>query len=146
MRKTFFAAVVIPLAALALLSPSTAVGSPPEAPSGKTVLAPDEVADGLRQYRKECDWLKRLNWLKKLAPTGDPRVAVAIMDFSFSAVPEFDRSDAEHYTGFLLAYHFVARTHFDHVQSDGKARVYDVGKWRSANEADIRRRAKQLSR
>lgn len=141
-----FVAVVFPLAALTLMSPSTSVGSPPEALSGKTVLAPDAVADGLRQYRKECDWVKRLDWLKKLAPTGDPRVAVAIMDFSFSAVPESDRSDAEHYVGFLLARHFVAGTRFDRVQSDGKSRVYNVGKWRSANEADIRRRAKQLPR
>ena len=36
----------------------------------------DEVADGLRQYRKEANPEKRVGWLKKLAPTRDPRVAV----------------------------------------------------------------------
>src|SRR5438309_980167 len=65
------------LALLAVLSPGpVALAGPPEAVSGRMVL--DEVADGLRRYRNEGDVGKRMEILWRLAPTGDPRVAVAL--------------------------------------------------------------------
>jgi len=63
---------------LLLFALGQAVAGPPEKSSAKMVL--DEVADGLRKYRKEQDTEKRIRWLKKLAPTKDPRVAVALGD------------------------------------------------------------------
>src|SRR5690242_17479371 len=63
------------LASLRVLAPASLAG-PPDAPSGR--LALDEVADGLRKYHKEKNRAKRLEWLRRLAPTGDPRVGVAL--------------------------------------------------------------------
>ena len=61
-----FAGLLPPLfAVLALLTPNRAVAGPPEGVSGKMVL--DEVADGLRQYRKEKDQGKRVKLLERLA-------------------------------------------------------------------------------
>ncbi|HEX5269790.1 MAG TPA: hypothetical protein VFW33_04845 [Gemmataceae bacterium] len=77
MPRTTFAALPL-LAALALLSPGRAVAGPPEGASGRMVL--DEVADGLRKYRREEDDAKRIAWLRRLAPTRDARVAAALED------------------------------------------------------------------
>ena len=66
------------LALLALLAPWPAAAGPPERVSGRMVF--DEVAEGLRKYGKETDREKRIRWLRKLAPTGDVRVAVALGD------------------------------------------------------------------
>src|SRR5690348_6758493 len=65
-------AVFVLLAALAV----SASAGPPEGVSGKVVF--DQVADGLRKYRAEKDKGRRLDWLKRLAPTHDPRVGVAL--------------------------------------------------------------------
>jgi hypothetical protein len=59
-------AAVLPL----LFAMGQALAGPPEKWSGKIVF--DEVADGLRKYRKETDTVKRIKWLEKLAPTRDP--------------------------------------------------------------------------
>jgi hypothetical protein len=64
-------------AVLALPSPGRAVSGPSEGVSGE--MAFDEVAEGLRQYRKEKDPKKRLVWLHTLGATGDPRVALALV-------------------------------------------------------------------
>jgi hypothetical protein len=40
----------------------------------------DEAYDGLRRYRGEKDLGKRIAWLRKLAPTRDPRVAVELWE------------------------------------------------------------------
>ena len=94
----------------------------------------DEVADGLRKYRKETESQLRVRWLEKLAPTHDPRVAVALWeaDCEDGAV----RSAAAR----LLGGYFVEGTRFERLQH------YDVGGWWKANEADIRRCAAQLPR
>ncbi len=52
------------------------VAGPPAGVSGKLVL--DEVADGLRKYGREKDLARRAQLLQRLAPTTDPRVAVAL--------------------------------------------------------------------
>jgi hypothetical protein len=41
-------------------------------------MAFDEVADGLRHYRKATTSLERMRLLASLAPTRDPRVAVVL--------------------------------------------------------------------
>ena len=76
-RKTF-AAVLLVLAVLALVMPGKAVAGPPEGVSGKMVLAGDEVADGLRKYRKEANLDKKVALLLDLRKTKDLRVAVAL--------------------------------------------------------------------
>jgi hypothetical protein len=68
---------LVALALLALLAPPATAG-PPEGVSGRMV--PDEVADGLMRHRLETDQAKRRRWLKRLALTTDPRVAIALAE------------------------------------------------------------------
>ena len=66
-----------PLVVLALLLLGSATGAgPPGKVSGEMVF--DEFADGLRRYRQETNPKKRADWLRQLAPTGEPRVIVAL--------------------------------------------------------------------
>jgi hypothetical protein len=75
MPRTFAAGSLIVLALILL---GKALAGPPDGVAGKMVL--DEVADGLRKYRKETDQPKRLKWLAQLAATHDMRVQVALVD------------------------------------------------------------------
>jgi hypothetical protein len=118
------AAVALPLlAALAVGTPSGA--GPPERPSGR--MSFDAVADGLRRYARETDDSRRIAWLEKLAPTRDPRVALLIWDY-----PP-DNITPSQFIGLrrLLLRYYV---------SPGER----LDSWWRANEADLRRRAKQL--
>jgi hypothetical protein len=56
--KTFAIIALLVFVVLALVLPGQAVAGPPEGMSGKMVF--DEVADGLRKYRKEEDEEKRM--------------------------------------------------------------------------------------
>jgi len=76
MRRAFAAAL---LTVLAFLSPEKALAGLTEGASGKMVFV-DQVRDRLREYRKEKDPEKRLAWLQTLAATGDPGVALALVD------------------------------------------------------------------
>jgi hypothetical protein len=87
MRRTFAAVL---LATLALLAPVTALAGPPEGASGK--MAFDRVGAGLDRYRKEKDPAKRLGWLTRLAPTRDPRVAVALGEAMDRALDQKDHA------------------------------------------------------
>jgi hypothetical protein len=120
------------LAALALLAPARTVAGPPEGASGKMVF--DRVGAGLDRYRKEKDPEKRCGWWRRLAPTRDPRVGVALIDTlpaGSTCVTEAD---------ILLDECFVKGTRF-HVNDS-----YLLQGWLEANEADLRRRAAQLPR
>jgi hypothetical protein len=66
------------LLAFLLLIPGQSVAGPPEEASGKMVL--DDVAAGLRRYRREPDVRTRITLLKRLAATHDPRVGVALWE------------------------------------------------------------------
>jgi hypothetical protein len=118
------------LLALALSSSGGVVAGPPGGVSSRTVL--DEVADGLRKYRKATYIEARVEWLEKLAPTHDPRVAVALMaaDDEDGAI----KSAAVR----LLGEHFVRGTRFEHES------YYDVGGWWRASGTELSRRAAQL--
>jgi hypothetical protein len=120
------ATVALPLlAALAVVTPSGA--GPPERPSGRVSL--DAVADGLRRCAQETDDNKRIAWLEKLAPTRDPRVALLIWDY-----PPDDITPSQ-FIGLrrlLLRYYVPPGERLDG--------------WWLANEADLRRRARQLPR
>jgi hypothetical protein len=67
------AEVALPLFALLVLSSAeSAVAGPPNERSSATQL--DKVADGLRRYSQQKADDKRVEWLKRLAPSPDPRV------------------------------------------------------------------------
>jgi hypothetical protein len=131
-----FAAALPLLATLALLTPGEAAAGPSEGASGKMVL--DEVVDGLRRYRAATNPATRIKWLEKLAPTGDPRVAVELYDFWFDdTAVDFDLRKRALIS---LACSFARGTRFD----DGIC--ISVTEWWTENEADLRRRAAQLPR
>jgi hypothetical protein len=134
MTRTFAAVL---LAALALLPPVKALAGPPEGPSGK--MAFDTVADGLRKYHKEKDPEKHIRWLEKLAPTHDPRVAIALGEYYYHAICVGD--DTYHdLTG-------VINTHYaSHLKGNGELPVWLPVTWWKENEADLRRRAAHLPR
>ena len=125
------------LALLALLAPWPAVAGPPEGVSGR--MAFDEVAEGLRKYGKETDREKRIRWLRKLAPTGDVRVAVALGD-AWGDTDGGLGTIAQN----LLAEHYCPKG--DEPKSHGAMTWGRVTDWWKKNEADLRRRAKELPR
>jgi hypothetical protein len=134
-------AVLLTLAPL--LVPGQTVAGPPEGVSGRMVF--DEVGVGLDRYGREKDPAKRLAWLKRLAPTKDPRVAVALWDAQFTFGDELpsDEERCRNDVCDLLCQHFVRSTRFHHRDASG-SELFEVGKWWEANEADLRRRAKEL--
>jgi hypothetical protein len=110
------------LIALLLLLPGQALAGPPEGVSGR--MAFDAVADGLRKYAKETDPEMRAGRLAALAPSQDPRVAVALGEAMQDPSPAV-----------LAAAHYGAGTS-----------TAEVCAWWKQNEADLRRRAKLLPR
>ena len=100
---------------------------PPEGPSGRMVR--DEVAEGLLRYRKTNDSEKRRALLRQLAPTGDPRVAVALGEaLASTALP---------YPEITLLAEF-------YLPLEKRGSTDAVWDWWRDNEADLRRRAEQL--
>lgn len=128
------------LLALPLLLSVVPVASalPPEAPSGAMVLQRDEVADGLWEYRKEKDEEKRVEWLAKLAPTPDPRVAVALgealSDPSLEVRVRAAKGIIYHHTGWYIE-----------SSPGSKLALEWARKWWEENEADLRRRARDAN-
>jgi len=125
---------VAALAVLLLLGPcSTAPAGPPEGVPGRMVL--DEVADGLRRYRLEADPARRRAWLRRLAPAGDARVALALGEALADADPEY-------LAAWLLCEHYVP----DATPAFPSLAQVPAAEWWEQNEADLRRRAKELPR
>jgi hypothetical protein len=133
-----FVAVVLPLAVLAVDS-LRAVAGPPQEVSGKMAL--DEVEDGLRRYRKETDERKRIKWLRKLAPSRDPRVAVALGEAMY------DRSEVV-----MAAAATAFFQEFTQFRGTGVMPFNPAGRkewalmWWKKNEPELRCRAAQLPR
>jgi hypothetical protein len=121
------AVVVLLFPVLALLSPKEAVAGPPEGMSGAMKL--DKVEDGLRQYRKAKSPVVRLRWLEKLAPTRDPRVAVALGEALDNFENQPDVGNA--------AVRAILRYYTDETSPN---------RWWRWNKADLRRQAQHLSR
>jgi hypothetical protein len=110
-----------------LLAGLPVVAGPPERPAGR--MAFDEVADGLRRYRRERDPQRRRELLQKLAPTRDPRVAVAmgeVLAGSGCPYPEI---------AFLAEYY---------LPESKRGSTDSVWDWWRENEADLRRRARDF--
>jgi hypothetical protein len=122
---------LLALARLAVLALMPAAG-PPEGMSGRMAL--DEVADGLRKYQKEKDAKRRRAWLERLAQTRDVRVAVALGE----AMGDADLREAPYH---LMLLHFASD-----LTGDGQGLLAEVARWWGKNEADLRRRAKELPR
>jgi hypothetical protein len=136
MPRTFAA---VPLLALALSLPVPALAGPPEWPSGKLVFV-DEVADGLRKYRWEPDPEKRIKWLRRMAPTCDPRIALELGE-TWTEVRGKQSSAVRDVALDCLADYYV---HF-RVRPLSQANLgLNVSLWWYVSEADLRRRAKQL--
>jgi hypothetical protein len=133
--------VFVALALLAALAPPALAG-PPEGASGTMVL--DEVAEGLRQYRQETDPAKRLAWLQKLGATGDPRVALALVE----AANNHNGDDLDCEAADELWWHYASpdASHRGRANRDGVSPPPGKGfrPWWQANEADFRRRAREL--
>jgi hypothetical protein len=113
-------------ALLAMLMGPMAFAGGPEKVSGQMVL--DEVADALRRYRREKDESKRIRWLVALAPTRDPRVAVALGEALPAAAGE--SPDA------------VFRATITYYGADDS--IGGVYSWWAKNKADLHRRARAL--
>jgi hypothetical protein len=132
-------AVPLTLGLLAGLTPGSALAGPPEGPSGRIVLAPDEIADTLRKYRVAKDEGKRRELLDKIASTRDPRVAVALGEAL---------GDSSRDVRYLAAYGIVYdQTGWNILREpNGPLAIEWASKWWKENEADLRRRAKALPR
>jgi hypothetical protein len=127
-------AVLQLLVGLVLSSPGQTAAGPPDRPLGKMVL--DKVADGLRRYRMARTPESRIAWLRKLAPIRDARVAVALGE-SISS----DDIDVSRWAIGLVFTHYEAE--LPEVSGTSPISGMVFGWWKE-NEADLRRRAKQL--
>ena len=94
----------------------------------------DEVADGLRRYQQEKEGGRRLAWLKRLAPTRDVRVAVALGE----ALDEPAGLLSGEAVVLLLAHYDIGPT------SPLEDLSGAVRRWWKKNKTDLRRRAAQL--
>jgi hypothetical protein len=133
------------LAALALLSPGWVFAGPPERVAGKLMLVSDKVSEGLRTCRQEKDPKKRLALLQTLGATGDPRVALALVDAANNA--NGDDLDCE--AADVLWWYYAspdAASHRGRVNQDVIPAPPGMGfrPWWKAHEADVRRRAARL--
>ena len=149
MQRTGFATACLPLfVALALPSPGRADAWPPEGLSEKIMMMTfDPVTQGLWKYHKERDPEKRLAWLQTLGATGDPRVALALVD----AANNENGDDLDCEAADLLWWYYAspdAASHRGLANHDLVSPPAGKGfrPWWKANEADIRRRAAQLPR
>jgi hypothetical protein len=113
--------------ALVVLPGMAARAGPPERPSGRMVR--DDVAEGLLRYRRATDPERRRALLRQLAPTGDPRVAVALGEALASA-------------GF--AYPEIILLAEFYLPPEKRGSTDSVWDWWRENEAELRRRAERL--
>jgi hypothetical protein len=125
---------LVALALLAFLLPLPAAAGPPEGVSGRMALASDEVADGLRKYRKEKDCGRALALLRILAPTKDPRVAMVLGELLTGQDEDVSFEAA-----------VVLKQTFPSAIPSGVYREQALFWWK-VNEAALRRRAKELPR
>jgi hypothetical protein len=119
---------------LLLVAAPVAPAGPPEAASGGMVL--DQAADGLRRYQRETDPTRRARWLRRLASTHDPRVALALAQALTDGSAEVRSAGAAGLLG-----------HFAELVTEPSPLLDDEQegrRWWKRHEADLRRRAQQL--
>jgi hypothetical protein len=123
---------------LGVLAPGhPAHAGPPEGVSGAMVL--DEVADGLRRYRMARTPQASMTLLRRLAPTRDPRVAVALADAAVGDNSPLTGSGRQH-AAWLLMRHYIPEGEWLY----GAKYTATAQAWWQRSEADLRRRAKEL--
>jgi hypothetical protein len=121
---------------LALLSAAGLVTArPPEGVSTK--MAFDRVGAGLLRYRHEKDQKRRIEWLKRLAPTRDARVAVEIGEYLEQALPNED----------LIVLGGLMAEHFQQHPPEGPPLQHArrATQWWYDNRVELRRRAAALA-
>jgi hypothetical protein len=108
------------------------LAGPPEGPSGQMVL--DEVTEALLKFRLEPDLKTRGAMIRRLGPVRDPRVTLALMEVAVD-----EDSPLHPLAGAMLVeYHIPEK---DYVT----AKCWTIARpWCEKNEAEVRRRAKQL--
>jgi hypothetical protein len=132
-RTPFVLLLAVAMSLLALALPEPALARPPEVVSGKMVF--DEVAEGLRKYRKETDEDKKLTVLKKLVQTHDPRVAIVLGEMLSCS-----NKGTRFYAAYLICRNFNQDVEIVNVGVE----TLIAQDWWKANGTDLRRRAKQL--
>jgi hypothetical protein len=133
--------LAVSLALVPLVMVPSATAGPPEGPSGRMEL--DEVADGLRRYRKETDAAKRARWLEKLAPTKDPRVGVALGEALGAEGTGLWYGTSLQCTAADLYHRYFSATKF--VYRSWEVVSIAQSQWKK-EEADLRRRVSKLPR
>ena len=125
--------------------PGNVFAGPPEGVSGR--MAFDEVSERLRQYRQETDEGRRIAWLRRLAPSRDPRVALELWDV-FAWVRGKRAAAIRTVARDCLAEYYATKDGrpLSEVTQSDEERGRGVCAWWSANAADVRRRAGQLPR
>src|SRR5262249_30218267 len=118
------------------LQPHQAIAGPPDRASNRMVFV-DRVAEGLRRCRDENDPARRIDWMMKLAPSRDPRVAV-----TFGEMMERAHAEPGHtYPDPGVAAEVLLHVHYYSPDTDGTRGAFE---WWQKNKADLRRRAKLL--
>jgi hypothetical protein len=145
MTKIRFTAFGFPmLAALAQVPWGSAAAGPSAGVSERTA---DDVGDGLRKYHLEKDPRRRLARLELLAPTGDPRVVLALVN----AANNGNGDDLDCEAADLIWWYFACPDAARHRRRGDREVIpaptgQGFRRWWAANEADVRRRAGRLSR
>jgi hypothetical protein len=130
MHKT----LAVLLVAAVHVVPAKAAAAPPPAVSSKHVLEP--MTEKLIRLRLESDPKRKLALVRQLGPIRDARVTVALMEIVLKARQE----DAllMYASSLLCEYHIPEKDLLP-------AKFWTVCRlWWENNEADVRRRAKQL--
>ena len=132
------------LIAGAVWAAGVTAGGPKPGPPAETV---DRVAEGLRKYRKEKGPEKRLACLQTLAASGDPRVALALVD----AANNHNGDDLDCEAADILWWHYASpeaasRRGIANLQVLKAPRGSSFRPWWQKNEAELRRRANELPR
>jgi hypothetical protein len=116
-----------------LLPGQMVLAGPPEGVSGKMVM--DEISEALLRYRLEPNGKKRFVLLERLAPIQDARVTVALVQ----AMLDEDRPGEK-----MRLASLIGNWHLQNKEWVTANCPTVVNLWWKKNEADIRRRAKQL--
>ncbi len=110
----------------------TAIASSPNGFDCRLVL--DHVADGLCRYRMAKSSLSRIDWLQRLAPTLDPRVAMTLC----VALTDDDREVVQTAADNILKY-YAKRW-----DSDEETRILQARGWWKLNWRNLCEKAKHL--